>query len=51
MAKVHNRSKPTWQLVVRYEDELSVEEQAKMTSKAVDPKTSRALGFVFVKNT
>ena len=51
VAKVHNRSKPTWQLAVRFEDELSEEEKAKMTSKISDPKTGRALGFVFVKNT
>ncbi|MDO8676033.1 MAG: hypothetical protein Q7K71_08015 [Candidatus Omnitrophota bacterium] len=50
VSKVHNRSKPTWQLAVRCEDGLSEEEKAKMTSKARDPKTGRTLGFVFVKN-
>ena len=50
VAKVHNRSKPTWQLVVRHEDELTAEEQNKMTSKARDPKSGRTIGFTFVKN-
>ena len=50
VAKVHNRSKPTWKLAVRYEDELSDEEKAKMTSKILDPQTKRAMGFVFVRN-
>ena len=51
VAKVHNRSKPTWQLAVRFEDALTEEEQGKMTSKISDPKGGRTLGFVFVKNT
>ena len=50
VAKVHNRSRPTWKLAVHYADELPQEEQAKMTSKAVDPQTGRIKGFVFVKN-
>ena len=48
VAKVHNRSKPTWALVVRYQDELSIEEQAKMTSVVLNPLNDRYLGFVFV---
>lgn len=51
IAKVHNRSKPTWKLVVRPYDECSPEEQAKMTSKTRDPQTGKMTGFVFVKNT
>lgn len=51
ISKVHNRSKPTWRLVVRYEDECSDEEKAKMTSKVTDPQNHRTIGFVFVKNT
>lgn len=50
IAKVHNRSKPTWKLVVRYEDECGPEEKQKMTSRVVDPQTRRWMGFVFVPN-
>ncbi len=48
ISKVHNRSKPSWKLVVKNEDELSEDEKAKMTSKTIDPDTKRTLGFVFV---
>ena len=50
ISKVHNRSKPTWKLVVKFEDECSDEEKMKMTSRAADPVTGRVTGFVFVKN-
>jgi folate-binding protein YgfZ len=50
VAKVHHRSKPTYQLIVRYEDACSVEEKSKMTSKIHDSVTGRVIGFVFVKN-
>ncbi len=50
VAKVHNRSKPTWKLVVRSEDELNEEEKNKMTSKVLDPRNGKTMGFVFVKN-
>lgn len=50
IAKVHNRSKPTWKLVVRYRDECTEEERQKMTSVVVDPATRRPFGFVFVRN-
>lgn len=50
VAKVHHRSKPTWKLVVKNEDECSSEEQSKMTSKISDPVSGRVLGFVFVAN-
>ena len=50
IAKVHNRSKPTWKLVVRYRDQCSAEERQKMTSVVIDPATRRPLGFVFVRN-
>lgn len=50
VAKVHHRSKPTWKLVVRYADECTPEEQAKMTSQVKDAVTGRIRGFVFVKN-
>lgn len=50
VSKVHNRSRPSWQLVVAYEDECSEEEKGKMTSKALDPATNRVLGFVFKRN-
>ncbi len=48
VAKVHNRSRPTWALVVRYQDELTAEEQSKMTSVVINPANGRYLGFVFV---
>ena len=50
ISKVSSRSKPTWKLVVRPEDECSDEEKQKMTSKTLDPVTQTVLGFVFVKN-
>ena len=50
VAKVHNRSKPTRKLVVKFEDECADEENSKMTSKIMDPKRGRVKGFVFVKN-
>jgi tRNA-modifying protein YgfZ len=50
IAKVHNRSKPTWKLVVRFEDELTEGENLKMTSKVSDPQSDKTMGFVFVKN-
>ncbi|MBL8014533.1 MAG: hypothetical protein JNN05_11875 [Candidatus Omnitrophica bacterium] len=50
IAKVHNRSKPTWKLAVQFQDELTPEEQAKMTSKILDPLSLKVMGFVFVKN-
>ena len=49
VAKVHNRSSPTWQLVVKYGHECTEEELAKMTSKATDA-SGRVRGFVFVNN-
>ncbi len=51
IAKVHNRSKPTWKLVVRAEDEVSPEERLKMTSKMRNPDNGKIFGFVFTKNT
>jgi folate-binding protein YgfZ len=50
VAKVHNRSKPTWKLAVRFADELSGDMRAKMTSLAADPAAGREQGFVFVPN-
>lgn len=50
IAKVHNRSKPSWKLVVRSENELNEEEKIKMTSKILDPRSGKTIGFVFVKN-
>ena len=49
VAKVHNRSRPTWKLVVKYEDDIS-EQKQEMTSKMIDPKTKKIFGFAFVKN-
>ena len=50
ISKVHNRSRPAWKLVVRYEDECGAQEKQKMTSTVVDPKTHRRTGFIFVPN-
>ena len=50
ISKVHNRSKPTWKLIVKYADECSEEERQKMTSVVLDSSTHRKMGFVFVKN-
>ena len=50
VSKVHNRSSPTWQLVVKYEDECEEEVKQKMTSKVLDPDAKRMLGFVFKRN-
>ena len=50
VAKVHNRSKPSWRLSVCFLDELSAEEQAQATSVIKDPKTGRRKGFVLLRN-
>lgn len=50
VSKVHNRSRPTWQLVVKYEHDCEAQESAKMTSKTVDPKTQKNFGFIFIRN-
>ncbi len=50
VAKVYNRSKPTWRLVVKRLDQCSEEEQLKLTSKAADPDTGLESGFVFERN-
>ena len=49
VAKVHNRSKPTRQLIAAFENQCTAEESAKMTSKILDPQTNRLKGFVFVR--
>lgn len=50
VAKVHNRSKPTWELVIKYEDDHSLEQRQEMTSRTLDPQTKKFFGFAFVKN-
>jgi folate-binding protein YgfZ len=50
VSKVSSRSKPTWRLVVKTEENCSEEELAKMTSKVEDPGTGKVTGFVFEKN-
>ena len=50
VSKVHNRSQPSWKLIVRYEDKCTPEEKVKMTSRVVEPQTKRVQGFVFVAN-
>jgi len=49
VSKVYNRSRPTWQLVVKYENDCDEELKTKMTSKVMDPQVKRMLGFVFIK--
>ena len=50
VAKVHNRSSPTWKLVVKYSDDQSSEQRQPMTSVTADPSTGKKFGFAFVKN-
>ncbi len=50
LSKVHNRSKPSWKLVAKFEDDCTAEEKQKMTSKTLDPQAQKILGFVFVSN-
>jgi folate-binding protein YgfZ len=50
VAKVHNRAQPSRRLIVAFEDQCSLEDLAKMTSRAVDPQNKRPKGFVFVSN-
>ena len=50
VAKVYNRSKPSWKLVVKSEADCSEEEKQKMTSKIFDPMADQFKGFVFIKN-
>jgi len=47
VAKVHTRAKPARRLIVAFEDQCSVEEAAKMTSKILDPESGRLKGFIF----
>lgn len=49
VAKVHNRARPSRKLVVRFADECLPQEAAVMTSKAIDPASGRAKGFVFIR--
>jgi len=50
VSKVHNRSRPTWQLVVKYEDDCDEESKKRMTSRITDPDTNKTIGFIFIKN-
>lgn len=50
LAKVHHRSKPSWILTVKAEEDCSPEQQKKMTSKTLDPISGKVVGFVFVAN-
>ncbi len=50
ISKVHSRSKPSWKLVVRTENECSDEEKAKMTSKVFDSRTNGKMGFVMARS-
>lgn len=47
IARVHYRSRPPKELVVRDEASSSADERSRMTSSALDPTTGRRLGFVF----
>ena len=50
VAKVHNRSRPSRQLVVMFEDEGSRNEGPPMTSKVLDPVSGRTQGFKFISS-
>lgn len=50
VAKVYHRSRPTWRLTVRSQDDCDADEKARMTSKIFNPSTGKMAGFVFVKN-
>ena len=50
LSKVHSRSKPSWKLVVKAEEDYNSEEKQKMTSKTRDPETGKTIGFVFTSN-
>lgn len=50
IAKVHNRSKPTWKLLAKSEEECTEDEKQKMTSKIFNSDLGKVVGFVFVKN-
>lgn len=50
ISKVYNRSKPSWKLVVKYEEECTSEEAGKMTSKVVNLVNNKTQGFVFERN-
>ncbi len=50
ISKVHNRSKPTWKLVVKSEDEVDEAQKQSLTSKTKDPQTGKILGFIFISN-
>jgi len=50
ISKVHSRSQPAWKLIVKFEDECTDEEKAKLTSKTKDKESGKVFGFVFVRN-
>ncbi|MBI3033191.1 tRNA-modifying protein YgfZ [Candidatus Woesearchaeota archaeon] len=50
VARVHNLGKPPKKLVVKSEDDCTEEEKNRLTSKGIDQKTGKILGFIFVKN-
>jgi len=50
VAKVHNRAQPSRRLIVGFEDQCSLDEAAKMTSKVFDSQRQKYRGFVFVNN-
>jgi tRNA-modifying protein YgfZ len=50
VAKVHNRAQPSRKLTVVFEDQCSLPEAVKMTSKIIDPASGRRKGFVFLSN-
>ncbi len=50
VAKVYNRSKPSWKLAVCEASQLSDEQRLKMTSTVMDPVTGQLKGFIFISN-
>lgn len=51
IARVHNLATPPKKLIIKYEDDCTEEEKERLTSKCLDQKTGKTIGFIFVKNT
>lgn len=50
VSKVHNRSKPSWKLIVKFLDECLLEEKENLTSLGIDSETKKERGFLKIKN-
>ena len=47
VARVHYKGKPPKKLVVKFEQDCSMEQAGRMTSKVHDPATGKTMGFIF----